>query len=85
MKVQVYVKKSSNICSLWNFKFYDYESYIILGEEVYEEKFDYSLRCFEFKTNLLIIWFKLKWLFCNENTYILILNDQYYIWRLCKK
>ena len=32
-----------------------------------------------------IIWFKLKWLFCNENTYILILNNQYYIWWLCKK
>ena len=32
-----------------------------------------------------IIWFELKWLFCNENTYILILNNQYYIWWLCKK
>ena len=39
MKVQVYVKKLSDICSLWNVKFYDYESYNILREEVYEEKF----------------------------------------------
>ena len=37
MKVQVYVKKSSDICSLWNVRFYDYESCIILREEVYEE------------------------------------------------
>ena len=37
------------------------------------------------KTKLPIILFKLKWLFCNENTYILILNNQYYIWWLCKK
>ena len=29
-----------------NVKFYDYESYNILREEVYEEKFCYSLRCF---------------------------------------
>ena len=85
MKVQVYVKKSSDICSLWNVKFYDYESYNILREEDYKEKFSYSPRCFQFKTKLPIIWFKLKWLFCNENTYILILNNQYYIWWLCKK
>ena len=31
---------------LWNVKFYDYESYNILREEVYEEKFCYSLRFF---------------------------------------
>ena len=31
---------------LWNVKFYDYESYNILREEVYEEKFCYSLRRF---------------------------------------
>ena len=30
MKVQVYVKRLSDICSLWNFKFYDLESYTIL-------------------------------------------------------
>ena len=46
MKVQVYVYKLSNICSLWNVKYYDYESYNILREEVYEEKFCYSLRRF---------------------------------------
>ena len=46
MKVQVYVKKSLDINSLWNVKFYDYESYNIIREEVYEEKFCYSLRCF---------------------------------------
>ena len=46
MKVQVYVKKLSNICSLWNVKFYDHESYNILWEEVYKEKFSYSARCF---------------------------------------
>ena len=34
MKIQVYVKKSLDICSLWNVKFYDYESYIL-----YEKKF----------------------------------------------
>ena len=45
MKVQVYIKKLSDICSLWNIKFYDYESYNILREEIYEEKFSYSLRC----------------------------------------
>ena len=31
---------------LWNVKFYDNESYNILREEVYEEKFCYSLRFF---------------------------------------
>ena len=31
---------------LWNVKFYDYESYNILWEEVYEEMFCYFLRCF---------------------------------------
>ena len=46
MKVQVYVKKLSDVYSLWNVKFYNYESYNILREEVYEEKFYYSLRCF---------------------------------------
>ena len=46
MKVQVYVYKLSNNCSLWNVKYYDYESYNILREEVYEEKFCYSLRRF---------------------------------------
>ena len=45
MKVQVYVKKLSDICSLWNIKFYDYESYNIL-REVYKEKSSYSSRCF---------------------------------------
>ena len=46
MKVQVYVKKLSDICSLWNVKFYDYESYNILREEVYKEKSSYLSRCF---------------------------------------
>ena len=46
MKVQVYIKKLSDICSLWNIKFYDYESYNILREEDYKEKFFYLLRCF---------------------------------------
>ena len=46
MKVQVYIKKLSDICSLWDVKFYDYESYNILREEVYEEKICYSLICF---------------------------------------
>ena len=46
MKVQDYVKKLSDIYFLWNVKFYDYESYNILQEEVYEEKLCYSLRCF---------------------------------------
>ena len=41
MKIQVYVKKLSNIYSLWSVKFYDYESYNILQEEVYKEKFSY--------------------------------------------
>ena len=92
MKVQFYVKKLSDIYSLWNVKFFDYESYNILWEEVYEEKSYYSLRCFEFKTKLPIIWIKLKWLCCNENIYTymygckyMILNNQYYIWWLCKK
>ena len=31
---------------LWNVKFYDYESYNILWEEVYKEKFSYLARCF---------------------------------------
>ena len=92
MKVQVYVKKLLDIYSLWNIKFYDYESYNILWEKFYEEKFYYSLRCFEFKTKLPIIWFKLKWLCYNENIYTymyvckyMILNNQYYIWWLYKK
>ena len=46
MKVQVYVKKLSDICSLWNIKFYDYESYNILWEEAYKEKFSYLARYF---------------------------------------
>ena len=46
MKVQVRFKKLSDICSLWNVKFYDYESYDILREEDYKEKFSYSSRCF---------------------------------------
>ena len=46
MKIQLYVKKLSDICSLWNVKFYDYESYNNLREEVYEENFCYSLKCF---------------------------------------
>ena len=46
MKVQVYVKKSSDICSLGNVRFYDYESYNILSELVYKEKFFYSSRYF---------------------------------------
>ena len=41
MKIQVYVKKLSDICSLWNVKFHEYESYNILREEVYKEKFSY--------------------------------------------
>ena len=41
MKVKVYVKKLTDICSLWNVKFYDYESYNILREKVYKEKFSY--------------------------------------------
>ena len=45
MKIQVYVKKLSDICSLWNIKFYDYESDNIL-QEVYKEKSSYSSRCF---------------------------------------
>ena len=76
MKVQVYVKKLLDIYSLWNIKFYDYESYNILWEKFYEEKFYYSLRCFEFKTKLPIIWFKLKLLFCNENIYIYIYRER---------
>ena len=44
--VEAYVKKLSDICSLRNVKFYDYESYNILWEEVYKEKFCYSLRGF---------------------------------------
>ena len=43
IKVQVYIKKLLDIYSLWNVKFYDYESYNILRGEVYEEKFCYSL------------------------------------------
>ena len=70
MKVQVYIKKLSDIGYLWNVKFYDYKSYNILREKVYEEKFCYSLRCFWLKTKLPIILFKLKWLFCNENIYV---------------
>ena len=46
MKVQVYVKKLSDICSLWNVKFYDHESYNSLWEEGYKEKFSYLSRCF---------------------------------------
>ena len=67
MKVQVYVKKLSDICSLWNIKFYDYESYNILREEDYKEKFFLFIKMFLVKTKLPVIWFKLKWLFCNEN------------------
>ena len=37
------------------------------------------------KQNYQLSDFELKWLFCNENTYILTLNNQYYIWWLCKK
>ena len=37
MKVQVYVKKLSYICSLRDIKYY--ENYNILQEEVYEENF----------------------------------------------
>ena len=37
IKVQVYVKKLLDICSLQNVKYH--ESYNILREEVYEEKF----------------------------------------------
>ena len=40
--------KSTSLCLkvirylfLWNVKFYDYESYSILWEEVYKEKFSY--------------------------------------------
>ena len=47
------VDESTSLCLkvirylfLWNVKFYDYESYNILREEVYEEKFFYSLRRF---------------------------------------
>ena len=46
MKVQVYVKKLSDIYYLWNVMLYDYESYNILWEEVYKEKFSYSAECF---------------------------------------
>ena len=31
---------------LWHVKFYNHESYSILWEEVYKEKFSYSARCF---------------------------------------
>ena len=31
---------------LWNVKFYYHESYSILWEEVYKEKFSYQSRCF---------------------------------------
>ena len=44
--MKVNVKNLSEICSLWNVKFYDYEIYNILREEVYKEKFCYSLRFF---------------------------------------
>ena len=44
MKVQVYVKKSLDINSLWSVKFYDYESYHIIREEVYDEKKSCSLK-----------------------------------------
>ena len=47
------VDESTSLCLkvirylfLWNVKFYDYESYNILWEEVYEEKFCYFLRYF---------------------------------------
>ena len=36
--MKAYVKKLSDICSLWNVKFCDYKSYNILWEEVYKEK-----------------------------------------------
>ena len=42
MKVQVYIKKVSDIYSLWNVKFYDYESLFL----IYKEKFSYSSRYF---------------------------------------
>ena len=42
--MKAYVKRISNICSLRNVKFCDYESYNILWEEVYKEKFCYSIR-----------------------------------------
>ena len=46
-KVLVFCKdKVSDESTSLNVKFYDYESYNILREEVYEEKFYYSLRCF---------------------------------------
>ena len=45
MKVQVYVKKLSDICYLWNVKFYNCKNYNILREEVYKEKSSYSSRC----------------------------------------
>ena len=44
--MEAYVKKLSDICSLRNVKFYDYESYNILWEEVYKEKFSFLSRCF---------------------------------------
>ena len=47
------VDESTSLCLkvirylfLWNVKFYDYESYSILWEEVYKGKFSYSARCF---------------------------------------
>ena len=44
--MEAYVKKLSDIYSLRNFKFYDYENYNILWEEFYKEKFSYLSRCF---------------------------------------
>jgi len=46
-KVLVFCKdKVSDKSTSLNVKFYDYESYNILREEVYEEKFCYFLKCF---------------------------------------
>ena len=43
---------------LWNVKFYDNESYNILREEVYEEKFYLFFKIFLVKTMLPVIRFK---------------------------
>ena len=57
MKVHIYVKELSDICSLWNIKFYDYESYNILREEDYKENSFLFVKMFLVKdkvTNYLI-------------------------------
>ena len=41
-----YVWKLSDTCSLWNFKFIDYESYNIFRENVYKERFSYWVKMF---------------------------------------